>query len=450
MRMHTESSGPGGVPKKHVFLHGCFFAVILVLFAFVIYRQLFLPPNSRPATTTLLQHIRIAERIGDDKLDGHDRTPHKGFHHGVILFKRLSGLSFRSSGFVFLTILCVLTALVIYRILRRRLPSTSVLILLGATFILMTAAALYLPFFNRAVYYGQGSPTVWHNGTMIALKPVALVAFYLNVALINRSPDAEPASTRHLVLLAGLNLFTVYIKPTFIFVFLPAVGLFLLPRLRRPDRVVRNMMIVLAPTVLLLLYQFYLYSGWRGHTMGVTLFAEWRVVSPSIPVSVLLAVAFPLAVAVITWKRLPQNNFLRLAWIMTLVGIAQFAVLAEYRSDGSLLAHGNFIGGYLMGLSVLFLFSMEEYIRWLHHAKAPGLKRKALVALTIILIAGHTFSGWYYLSELLLNRRTRLVRHNRTVSSALITPDKREAVQMSLRALQVEDVETSYEAVVES
>ena len=42
---------------------------------------------------------------------------------------------------------------------------------------IMVLTALYMPWFNREVYLGQSSPTIWHNPTNMAVKPLALLLF---------------------------------------------------------------------------------------------------------------------------------------------------------------------------------------------------------------------------------------------------------------------------------
>ena len=98
-----------------------------------------------------------------------------------------------------------------------------------------------------------------------------------------------------------------------------------------------------------------------------------------------------------------------MAWLLTFVGLTQFAFLAEFNRDGVPTYTANWIGGYLIALSILFLFSMEEFLRWLETLQTTRRGQRLRLVLISALLTWHTLSGWYYLSELLVNGRTTVV-----------------------------------------
>jgi hypothetical protein len=46
------------------------------------------------------------------------------------------------------------------------------------TFALMVVTAIYVPFFNRSVYLGQGSPSLIHVPTIIVVKPFVFLHYF--------------------------------------------------------------------------------------------------------------------------------------------------------------------------------------------------------------------------------------------------------------------------------
>ena len=54
------------------------------------------------------------------------------------------------------------------------LPETAVF-----TWLLSLSGAIFIPWFNKTPYLGQGSPNPWHNPTTIMVRPIALLIFVL-------------------------------------------------------------------------------------------------------------------------------------------------------------------------------------------------------------------------------------------------------------------------------
>ena len=274
------------------FVYVAYFTLVFVFFFIVAHRQLYLPEGTR--ATTIQSHVGHAQVVAE-----RPRTlPHKGFFHVVIALHRFTRLPYFRCGLIALASFATLTALVSYWILKYRLPSARPWALLLTTLLLMTAGSVYLPMFNRAVYFGQGSPAMWHNATFIALKPFALIAFTMNVALLNRISMSR--SGLLLFVTAAMNALTVYIKPTFLIVLTPAFILRILPRLARPGRIILLLGALFIPACLLLLYEYTQIQAGDGRKVGFVFFSIWKLFTPSISVSILLALAFPLAVSICT------------------------------------------------------------------------------------------------------------------------------------------------------
>ena len=122
-------------------------------------------------------------------------------------------------------------------------------------------------------------------------------------------------------------------------------------------------------------------------------FYVWSRQSPFIPLSVLLAVAFPVAVTFLDWPDRLRRGGLALAW--ALFGVA-FFIRVLFAEGGSALGHANFAWSYQITLSVLFAFSMRSY----YVNAVAGHKGKGFWITTGLLLA-HVTSGLYYLYQVL-------------------------------------------------
>lgn len=248
------------------------------------------------------------------------------------------------------------------------------------------------------IYLGQLSPTVWHNPTVIAALPLAVASFWaFLLPPLRRARDEG---------VAGLLLgFSVLAKPNFALAFLPTAALLRLlgnGRGRLVNRMTALAILSAAPVLVL---------GWQYHqaiATGLAVPGEgvltvqplevWQGFSPHPLASALVSLAFPLAVAAVAGRRARLGGALAAAWLLALVAVAQFALLAE---PGPRLDDGNYYWGVVPAVYLLFLVSAcELLVRGGEPATADGgwrASRRARLACWAIL-ALHAASGvWLYL-----------------------------------------------------
>ena len=96
----------------------------------------------------------------------------------VRIVNRLLPIGRENAG-ALVTACCIgLLAAILYQFLWKELKEQlSKMNIVFLTIGLLILTALYMPWFNREVYLGQSSPTIWHNPTNMAVKPVSLIAF---------------------------------------------------------------------------------------------------------------------------------------------------------------------------------------------------------------------------------------------------------------------------------
>jgi hypothetical protein len=119
-------------------------------------------------------------------------------------------------------------------------------------------------------------------------------------------------------------------------------------------------------------------------------FVVWSHFTPSLPVSWLVALAFPAATLAAYPGLLRRDRGLRLAWLMLLVGGLQFLLLAEV---GPRKWHANWGWGYNIALRILYIYSLAAL--WRENRAAPSLAGLKRVAWGLLLL--HGMSGALYL-----------------------------------------------------
>jgi hypothetical protein len=381
-------------------LTALFFAVVFGATFFLFHQQVYAarpfgtgPQGRGMYLSDLPAHLGIAQSVAA----GGPYVPHSGFHRTILALSSLSGLSLADSAVVVLASFVTLLALTIYMALHRTLASTHLPgLVLFLTAAMMLVAAIYVPFFNSKVYLGQGSPNVWHNPTILAAKPFALISFLFCC----RYFEAQGPQRRvwWIAIAALALLISVFMKPNFALVFAPALAATLILTGPKNHKAYLSGLLIVLPAVLALAYQY-----WRMRALGGTIqgpinfrldmFALWRQWSPNVAISLLLALAFPLSVLLLRWRQAIRSFSWLLAWIMTVVGILQFGLLAI---DGPFYGAGDWSWGYLFALQILFLVSIIEFFRWSDSVSRDRLATRICATAVCVVFSLHLVAGIYY------------------------------------------------------
>ena len=205
------------------------------------------------------------------------------------------------------------------------------------------------------------------NATYLAVRPFTVVSFFLSAKILSEYE-------KHFVLKDGITLgvfvfLATFTKPSFTFVLAPVLAVTVLWRLiKNRFAYWRNTVALCScflPTALLLLYQYwgvFVGTNSKGEETGIGIeFGKaWHVHSGNIPLSIVMAMLFPLTVLVLNFKELKRNATFRLAWQIMLVGFLTFLLLYE---KGFRFSHLNFSWGYMHGLFFIFMISILQMIK---------------------------------------------------------------------------------------
>ena len=288
------------------------------------------------------------------------------------------------------TALCLgLTAAVLYRYLSAQLEqklSYGRICGLGCGLLVLTA--VYVPWLNPQVYLGQSSPTIWHNPTNMAVKPLALLGFLLFLDLYRKR---EKPDVREMAGLSAVLLLSCFVKPSFVQGFLPAVVLFLFMELIRTRGrsflFSLKMAAVFVPSGCYFLYQYLsVFGGGSERSIGIEPFAVMELDTAHPLCSMVQAVAFPLfVVCVLGIKRVWKDRELLFTVLFYLTALLEFILLIELNEPAS----GNFEWGLQLAMFALFVqtavrfYQTEWNRRWIRTAGN-------------LLLLCHIVSGIYY------------------------------------------------------
>jgi hypothetical protein len=198
----------------------------------------------------------------------------------------------------------------------------------------------------KSVYLGQIAPTIWHNSTTILVMPVVILLFSASSRWLGAP------TTRNATLTSGLCVLSAAIKPSYaialLFVLVPwycyialkTTGMSLL-------RLVGHIAILLGPVIGTLLIQWLLIASYTAITIAP--FGVWSLYSPNPIASLMLSLAFPLAVSILYRGCWRGNVGFVLAWAVFAVALMEFILLAE---EGVRFNHANFLWGPCMALCV--------------------------------------------------------------------------------------------------
>ena len=280
--------------------------------------------------------------------------------------------------------------------------------------ITILVSAIYVPWFSGFVYFGQWGPNSWHSPTTLMLRPLANLGFFL-CATCFVSTNAPPK--RLVAFFAAVLLASTWVKPSFAITIIPALACFLIVTRPQSLKPWFSALAAALPTMLLIAAQTRSTYGVAAKVQSsivVDFAAVWSQYTPSILVSILLGLAFPLVSLIKHVVQAPPRwTFLAFAWLLVMVALIEGLLLAE---TGPRRMDGNLLWGYAISMQVVFVFSVAEFARIclaprvdLHPIAhtvpslrgvalsegPPGLRRQCITVAIVLLL--HLLSGIYYL-----------------------------------------------------
>ena len=372
-----------------------FFAAFFLLFIYLNYHQVFnddfifnpdyLMLYGYPSDTG--EHIDFLKQY----FNGEIFMPHPLWHLGVKGLSIMLHSSIEDAAVIFSVLMLMLWTFAVFYMVEKMVTSMEVasfqreVIQIVVTICILFIGPLWIPFYSGAIFDGQGSPNIWHNVTLWTVKPLALIAMLATLKALLEN------STKYYFIAALTTLISLFAKPNFVIVFLPALFTLLLYRKYFTKRALYFFATTAILSTFILLYQF-LNTFNDGSRVIINFLAVWSFSSQNIPVSIFLALAFPIIFA-LSQSRKKMNDALLLSWYMTGFGIILFALFAE---TGERFLHGNFGWSYMISMSLLYLFSILEFFK---EIKTMHIYKKVVLSL---LLLSQSAVGIYYFIKIVI------------------------------------------------
>ena len=306
-------------------------------------------------------------------------------------------------------ILILITYFIAYAAIRRTVPGLESYEAAGLDIVLHLSGPIYAWFFNKTPYLGQGSPNIWHNPTTIAVRPIALLVFVLISSMVIKARKEEFEKGIPIgrgILTSILLILSCLAKPSFVQVFYPGIFtlmvIWLIMFRGKNLKTALQLFLVCLPSLIVMILQFVIafYSGNKG-SGGITIapFVVAGARTKSIPVSLLLLLAFPLLMLLLAAIRKSLSWGDALAWLMLFWGLVWRLLLAE---KGERIYHGNFSWGFMLAAYLVWFTAVRSYLKLYFSEQMTGNKRGVGFVLSSIVLLLHLVSGIYYLIYLIV------------------------------------------------
>ena len=265
------------------------------------------------------------------------------------------------------------------------------------TLLLSLSLNFVMPVYIRAVgeyrYVSYQSGNIWHNSTYICMRLAALAVLLCYFRLEGKY--REGITRKEWCGFALLNVVCTGIKPSFLLVFSPIMGIFLLADLIRRVPLKRILVFgsALLPSGLVILWQnSVLFGEETGNGMEIRPWYIFALHANITKLAVICSVLFCGLVLLLTLKKvMSEKNYLFIA-AMTVLGFLEALCLVE---SGSRAVDGNFLWGYSFCLFVLFAVCA---VKWLEFSR-KGVQRILRIGLGLV-YAWHLYCGLYFFVNL--------------------------------------------------
>ena len=218
---------------------------------------------------------------------------------------------------------------------------------------LVVAAPIALLYpFDRALYFGYIGNAIYHNPTIILLKPFALLQFVFSVQAI----QGKNASWKAILITALVSSIAVFAKPNYVICLLPSLAIFTLWRILKKEPVDWKRIIIgiVLPSIAILIWQFT--SNFGAAEEGGVIFAPFAAMYTLsykyLLIKFILSIIFPLVVTLVYWKESIKDIRIQFGWI----GFGFGAIFTYFFAEsGQRFNHGNFTWSGIITLFILFV-----------------------------------------------------------------------------------------------
>lgn len=331
-------------------------------------------------------HIGFAMRISEQ---GVFDAPHVLYHILVIALARLVPfLGMIVSGFIVCLVFYVATPIVLFRLIRPDFNGVgwrpSIAAFLTTIMLVVASHVNIFTLSEHNLYRGYIPINAYHNPTMLALKPFALLSFAFVVGVLLKK---IPYSRSNMA--AGIILVTLCMlaKPNYIICLAPAVFIVACYKLMKREPLPWRLLIGISiPVVMIMILQYVMAFGNDSTGIAFSPLSWFTEPGATILLKLILSALLPIWVLAVYWRTAVRNLGLIVCWLTFAIGMGQAYLLTE---TGERAGHGNFLWSAQITLFLLLAYSVVFLIK----QKPRGWKRWGSAAI----LALHLMSGVVFL-----------------------------------------------------
>jgi len=357
--------------------------ILSVLTFFLVYKQLF--TNAYESDT--FEHVIFLYRyIYEDGF----YIAHPLWHISSFIISKLLFIPVQYGAIIASVFYVVLWYILVYLFIKHKLHSKfNTATLVSLSIITIIIGPLCIPWYNHVIFFGQGSPNTWHNVTLWTVKPFALLSVWFILDGLNQK-------NKNLLFWGILfTLISIFAKPSFIIMFLPALLIYAFALKIYKDRTfIITYGILGLLSIAILLYQYTHTFNQEEGKIIIDFLGVWSLSSPNILISIFLALAFPLLFTILKTDIL-NDRYILISWIMIFISIVYYATFAQ---SGRFYSHGNFGWSYIIAMSLLYLFSIVKFCK-IFYTLLP-IKRYFLIIILLLQV----IIGIYYFIHILMGQ----------------------------------------------
>jgi len=318
-------------------------------------------------------------------LEGKLYIPHPLWHLGTHHLSLLLHVDYSVGASIFTALLVTLYAVIIYKIAQSLDEYGDNAKWYLVTVISLTIGPFFLVNYYSRIYMGPGSPSIWHNVTLMAIQPFALLSVFYTIKYFSSK------KLYYFILAIFVTIVSIFAKPNFIIVFLPSLVVYMLLKKYFEKRQLLFVLVTILLSVTALAYQFMnQYEGDSSSTGGSVIFdfmGVWSLYAPSVAVSILMALGLPLLITLFNFQSVKENEYIKFTWLLVLFSMILFSCFAE---EGKRYADGNFSWSWMISLSLIYIFTIIEYFKQ-YYSMRPVV-RYPLLAMMLYQV----YVGWYF------------------------------------------------------
>lgn len=380
--------------KNTYFYAACFglFYIFYILFYFQATANL--SAIETPYISDLPSHIEFAKTLFIDR-----KISYPLFHIYIFILNRLPVINLYTGSALVLATSCIATILLIRWAFRKSWGGNEHLYLIDVLSVsLVFVFNLYIPSYSNYIYLFIGGFNIWHNPTYLLMKPLAVLSFFAFIIAYDKYSRKEKY-VRYIIAFAVITVICTLAKPSYAFVFLPALAIFLLCELvcvrTKSIKFCAWVALSIIPVVVLMYFQSRITFNPKNAGIIFKFGGEWSNSIKNVIIPILLVNAFSIFVFVFGgFKRIISDKKYLLAALSALVGCMQFYLLAE---TGLQAGAGNFAWGYYIGAFLFFMISTYNFI--FEMKMKPTLRNVGTCIFTLQLA-----TGIYYFVNILFGR----------------------------------------------